>query len=214
MQTTQELDRQPSPAARPHPLTFHGGLLWMASWETNGIYAIDPQSWEVRREFESPAQPFGISGYGDGLLVVISHGDDDDRYLYKLSPESGFDLNSKTPCPDFTGSHLATQGSTIYLGQMHYRRILMLKPDITIERAIALPTACGGLGFGPGGRFYMISADDEFDRLEFGTLDIGKDAPQFERIRPMPEEARSLAYDGARWWTCLRELNEIASFNA
>ena len=162
MQTTQELDRRPSPAARPHPLTFQGGLLWMASWETNGIYGIDPQSWEVRHEFESPGQPFGISGYGEGLLVVISHGDDDDRYLYKLSPERGFDLNSKTPCPDLTGSHLAAQGATVYLGQMHYRRILVLKPDMTIERTIALPTRCGGLGFGPGGGFYIISADEEF----------------------------------------------------
>ncbi|MGA9419407.1 MAG: hypothetical protein WBV40_09675 [Candidatus Cybelea sp.] len=214
MQTTQELDRRPSPAARPHPLKFQGGLLWMASWETNGIYGIDPQSWEVRHEFESPGQPFGISGYGEGLLVVISHGDDDDRYLYKLSPERGFDLNSKTPCPDLTGSHLATQGATVYLGQMHYRRILVLKPDMTIERTIALPTRCGGLGFGPGGGFYIISADEEFEHLEFGTLDITKEAPPLQSIRPLPEEARSLAFDGARWWTCLRELNEIASFNA
>jgi hypothetical protein len=214
MQTAQELDRRPSPAARPHPLTFHGGLLWMASWDTHRIYAIDPQSWEVRQEFEAPGQAFGISGYCEALLVVISHGDDDDRYLYKLLPEQGFDLSSKTPCPDLTGSHLTTRASTIFLGQMHYRRILVLKRDMTIERTIALPTACGGLSFGPGGRFYMISADDEFEDLHFGTLDITKDAPQFESIRALPEEARSLANDGTRWWTCLRDLNEIASFSA
>ncbi len=84
---------------------------------------------------------------------------------------------------------------------------------MTIEREIALPTRCGGFGFGPDGRFYMISADEEFEDLKFGTLDISQSAPSFEAIGAMPEEARSLVYDGSRWWTSLRDANEIASFN-
>jgi hypothetical protein len=214
MQTTQELNRRPSPATRPHPLAVAGGLLWMGSWDTDRIYAIDPQSWSVRHEIEAPGKPYGLTAYGDELRVVVAHGEDDDRYLYRLSPDRGFDLGSKTPCPDLTGSYLAADGSTIYLGQMTFRRILVLKPDATVEREIALPTRCAGLGFGPGSRFFMISGDAELEHLNFGTLDISKSEPQFEGMRPLPDEARSLAYDGASWWTSLRDANEIASFAA
>ncbi|MBV8532083.1 MAG: hypothetical protein JO104_12265 [Candidatus Eremiobacteraeota bacterium] len=212
MQTTQELNRRPSPATRPQPLAFREGLMWMGSWDTDRIYAIDPQSWSVHHEIAAPGRPYGIIPYGDDLVVVVAHGEEDDRYLYHCSPERGFDLGSKTPCPDLTGSFIAAQGSTIYLGQMHYRRILALKSDATVEREIALPTRCAGFGFGPGGRFYMISGDMELEHLSFGTLDIATDTPQFEGIRTLPDEARSLAYDGSQWWTCLRDLNEIASF--
>ncbi len=129
-------------------------------------------------------------------------------------PETGFDLNSKTPCPDLTGSYLACAGSTIYLGQMTLGRIVALNPDATVVRVIPLPTRCAGLSFGPGGRFFMISGDDELEHLQFGRLDITQGTPQFESIRPVSDESRSLAYDGSTWWTCLRDTNEIASFRA
>jgi hypothetical protein len=211
MQTTEKLARRPSPATRPQPLTYLNDALWMGSWDTDRIYAIDPRTWNVSREIEAPGKPYGIVAVGNELRVVVAH-DDDDRYLYRLEPDSGFDLNSKTACPDLTGSYLAAAGSTIYLGQMTLRRIVALKPDATVERVIALPTRCAGLGFGPGGRFFMISGDDELEHLQFGTLDISQSDPQFESIRPLPDEARSLAFDGSVWWTCLRDANEIASF--
>ncbi len=212
MQTSEKLDRRPSPATRPHPLAYLDGNLWMGSWDTDRIYAIDPRSWSVRREIEAPGKPYGITAVGNELRVVVALGADDDRYLYRVAPEAGFHLSSKTPCPDLTGSFLAAAGSTTYLGQMTFRRIMVLKPDATVEREIALPTRCGGLSFGPGGRFFMISGDDELEHLQFGTLDIAQSEPKFESIRPLPDEARSLAFDGSRWWTCLRDANEIASF--
>jgi hypothetical protein len=211
MQTTENLQRRPSPATRPHPIASLDGTLWVGSWDTDRIYAIDPRTWEVRREIEAPGRPYGIAAVGKELRVVVALGDDD-RYLYRLAPDTGFDLNSKTECPDLTGSFLAAAGSAIYLGQMTFRRILALKPDATVERVITLPTRCAGLSFGPDGRFFMISGDDELEHLRFGTLDITRSEPQFESIRSLPDEARSLAYDGSAWWTCLRDANEIASF--
>lgn len=212
MQTAQELHRRPAPATRPHPLAYLGGLLWMGSWDTDRIYSIDPLTWRVCDEFEAPGKPYGMSAFGGHLLVVVAHGEEDDRYLYRLVPDDGFDLGSKKACPDLTGSFLATTGESIYLGQMTLRRILVLKPDGTVERAVPLPTRCAGFGFGPGGRFHMISGDDELEHLRFGRLDISKDDPQFEAVRSLPDEARSLVYDGSRWWTSLRDTNEIASF--
>jgi hypothetical protein len=211
MQTARELNRRPAPANRPFGLALSDGLLWNGSWDTDRLYAIDRQTWQVRKEIEAPGRPYGIVALMDELRVVVAHGEEDDRYLYRVR-DGAFDLASKTPCPDLTGSFMTVRNSTIYLGQMHYRRILEMKPDYTIEREIALPTRSAGFAFGPDGRFYMISADDEFENLRFGTLDVTQDAPQFESIAPMPEEARYLLHDGSRWWTSLRDANEVATF--
>jgi hypothetical protein len=211
MQTTQELKGRPAPAHRPFGLAITGVTLWSGSWDTDRLYAIDTQDWQVRKEIEAPGRPYGIVTLGDELRVVVAHGEEDDRYLYRVR-DGAFDLGSKTPCPDLTGSFMTVRGSEIYLGQMHYRRILQLTPDYEIQREIALPTRSAGFSFGPDGRFYMISADDEFENLQFGTLDVTQDNPQFESIRPLPEAARYLLHDGAQWWTSLRDENQIATF--
>jgi hypothetical protein len=215
MQTTSELNRRPSPANRPFALTKFEGSIWMGSWDTDRLYVMDPQTLQVRNEVEGPGRPYGMAAVGDELRAVVAHehGDEDDRYLYRVR-NGAYDLASKTPCPDLTGSFMTARGATIYLGQMHYQRILEMNSDYTIRREIALPTRCAGFAFGPDGRFYMISADAEFENLKFGTLDVTQDRPQFESIRPLPDEARYLLHDGSVWWTSLRDLNEIATFTS
>lgn len=211
MQTTSELNRRPSPANRPFGLAEHEGNLWMGSWETDLVYVMNPQTLQVRNEIQSPGRPYGMAAVGGELRVVVAHGEEDDRYFYRVC-DGAFDLKSKTPCPDLTGSFMTARGSIIYLGQMHYQRILEMNADYAIRRQIALPTRCAGFAFGGDGRFYMISADDEFENLKFGTLDVAQDQPQFDVIRPLPDEARYLLYDGSTWWTSLRDANEIATF--
>lgn len=183
----------------------------MGSWDTDRLYVMDPQTLEVRKEIESPGRPYGIAVVGGELCIVVAHGEEDDRYLYRVR-DGAFDLSSKTPCLDLTGSFMTARDSTIYLGQMHYQRILEMDPDYTIRRQIALPTRCAGFAFGADERFYMISADDEFENLRFGTLDVTQDQPQFDAIRLLPDEARYLLHDGSTWWTSLRDANEIATF--
>lgn len=212
MQATLDIQQFPSPAAQPHPLAYANGGLWIGSWETDRLYLLDPQTRKVRAEIAAPGKPFGIAAAGDDLHVVISDGPDDDRYLYRVTAAGGFDLDSKTPCPDLTGSYMAYDGSTLYLGQMTLRRILALGADGSVKREIPLPTRCAGIGFGPDGRLYMISGDSELEHLKFGTLDITQAQPAFSEIASLSDEARSLTYDGSRWWTCLRDLNELASF--
>ncbi len=186
--------------------------LMMGSWETERVYVVDPRTLQVSREIQAPGRPYGIAPVAGELCVVVAHGEEDDRYFYRVR-DGAFDLTSKTPCPDLTGSFLTTRGATIYLGQMHYRRILEMSADYAIRREITLPTRSAGFAFGPDGRFYMISADDEFENLNFGTIDITQDRPPFEMLHPMPEEARYLLHDGATWWTSLRDANEIATFH-
>jgi hypothetical protein len=190
---------------------MYDGTLWMGSWETNRVYAIDPATWRVTAEFEAPGTPFGLARLGDELRAVISLGDDDDRYLFRFKPGSGFDLDSKTACPEMTGSHLAVHGNTLFLGQMHNRRILVMDGDYAISREIALPTRSGGFGFA-GDTLHFISADDEFEKLQFGTLDVSQQAPPFVPLADLELDVRSLAFDGEAWWTSHREANEIVAF--
>ena len=205
-----ELARRPSPAPRIQPLALHEGLLWTGSWETNHVYGIDPKSWTVKEDVAAPGQPFGIAPLDGALHVVVSlGGDEDDRYLFRFVPGRGFDASSQTPCPDMTGSHVASDGRQLFLGQMHNRRILTLDARYQITSEIPLPTSCGGFGFGPGGALFMISADDEFENLELATLDLdGK----MTALAPLENGFRSLAYDGSVWYTSDREAGYILSF--
>jgi hypothetical protein len=212
MNDVRELQRHAAPGGRPQPLAMHQGALWNGCWDTRELYAIQIQPWSVGESVAAPGTPYGIASFGGELRVVVSLGDDDDRYLYRFVPGSGFDEASKTPCPDFTGSHLASDGTTLYLGQMGNRRILALDGNLQIQREIALPTRCGGFAFGPGGTLYMISADEEFENLQLATLDVSLDDPQAVAVATIPFDARGLAFDGKVWWTCHREANEIVSF--
>ena len=99
MQSVRELERQPSPAPRPQPLAFYGKTLWMGSWDTNHLYAIDPHTWRVLEEVAAPGKPYGLAALGAELRVVVSIGEEDDRYLYRFVPGQGFDPESKTACP-------------------------------------------------------------------------------------------------------------------
>ncbi len=211
MQDVKEQVRRPSPASRPQPLTFDGTSLWMGSWDTDHIYQIDPKNGAVLQEIAAPGKPYGLAVLDKELRVVVSIGDDDDRYFYRFIPGTGFDLASKTACPDLTGSHLACDGNLLYLGQMHYRRVLIMGPDGTIQRQVPLPSRIGGMGF-RSGTLYVISADEEFESLHFATLDAQSEKAEITEIATIPFDARSLAFDGQVWWTSHREASQIVSF--
>ncbi|MBV8116540.1 MAG: hypothetical protein JOZ01_01105 [Candidatus Eremiobacteraeota bacterium] len=207
------LSRHASPGGRPQPLAFLNGTLWAGAWETDALYAIDPQTWKVREQVAAPGRPYGLATLQNELRVVVSLGEDDDRYLVRFIPGRGFDDASKMPCPEFTGSHLASDGSTLYLTQQGLRRIVTLDAQAAIQREFALPTRCGGIAFGPNGDLYMIAADADFDNLDFAKLDVDGEKPEATHIAKVDPDARGLAFDGSSWWTSYREAGEITAFN-
>jgi hypothetical protein len=213
MQTVKELARHASPGGRPQPLAFHEGTLWVGCWDTSKLYAIEPKTWAVLDAVDAPGKPYGLASFGGEMRTVISVGDDDDRYFFRFVPGQGFDAGSKTACPEQTGSHLATDGTTLYLTQMGLQKILAFDASGSVIREIALPSRCAGIGYGAGA-FHMITADDEFEDLKFATLDVSVSAPAAVQIAAMAADARSLAFDGTSWWTNYRELSEVVSFAA
>jgi outer membrane protein assembly factor BamB len=211
MQTVKEIARFPSPGGRPQPLAFHEGNLWVGCWETSHLYALDSKTGAVVDQVETPGLPYGLADFGGALRVVISLDEQDDRYLFTFLPGRGLDMESKIACPEMTGSHLTSDGKTLYLLQMSNRRILALDASASVQRTITLPSACAGICSTPGA-FYVMPTEDDFDTLQFATLDIASNDPRFTPLATVPPEARALAFDGTAWWTSLREENQIVSF--
>ncbi len=58
----------------------------------------------------------------------------------------------------------------------------------------------------------MITADEEFEDLQFATLDVSVDQPIPVPLGQISAEARGLAFGGTAWWTSHREINEIVAF--
>jgi len=211
MQNVKEVSRQASPGGRPQPLAFYGGQLWVGSWETDKLYAIDTKNWKVVDEIAPPGRPYGLATFGDALSVVVAL-DDDDRYLFRFRPGHGFD--NKVACPDVTGSHLASDGSTLYLCQQGKRRILALDARGGVQREIALAVRCGGFAFDGSGNSFMLTADEEFENLEFARADLQQSVAATEPIASVPFDGRALTFDGSMWWTSDREEGQIVAFTA
>lgn len=211
--TIHEVRRQPAPAGRCQPLAVFDGLLWTGSWDTDRIYGIDTSTWSVSQDVAAPGKPYGIAALNGALHVVVSDGgEEDDRFLYRFVPREGFVADSKTPCPQMTGSHIASDGTRLYLGQAHERRIVTLDADYKITDTFPLSTRTGGFAFGPGNECYFIAADADFDNLTFGTLALKAGNSSFTAIAPFDAGFRSLAYDGSVWYTSNREGGEIVTF--
>ncbi len=219
MENVVELLRLPSPAPRPHALAFDGERLWMGSVETSRIYSIDRSTWTARDEGVTPGaragskagKPWGMTVVGDDLRVCYGINDDDDRVIRKFVPGHGFH-GQPIPCPDGTGSQLSFDGDRLFLSQFYNGRIMAIADDGTVGTVIEVGRQIVGHVV-VGGRFYVITADDESDAVYFLTrVDARGPAPVIEDIASVPFAARSLAFDGEHFWTSHREADRIVSF--
>jgi hypothetical protein len=116
------------------------------------------------------------------------------------------------PCPDATGSQLSYDGDSLFLSQFYNGRIIAIADDGTVGTVIELGRQIVGHAV-VGGRFYVITADDEHDEAYYLTrVDARGRMPLIEDIARVPFAARSLAFDGERFWTSHREADEIVAF--
>ncbi|HTV91288.1 MAG TPA: hypothetical protein VMG98_01080 [Verrucomicrobiae bacterium] len=207
----KELLRLPSPAPLPLGLVCDGDTLWMASRETERIYAIDTRKWTVGEESQAPGGPFGMTMVGDEIRVVIGLGEkQNDRYIYRFIPGHGF-KSDRVACPDLTGAHVAFDGDTLFLSQAHYRKILALDAQGNVVREIPLARTPVGMTIADG-VFYLITGDEEFENLEFWKVDAHNETPEITVLASIPFDARGLAYDGTKFWTSHRDDNQIVAF--
>ncbi len=136
-----EKRRHASPAVTPQALGWDDkkNVLWMGSRDLRRIYAIDAESWAVVEEREAPGIPWAAVAINGEVRFTIGEGADDDRYVYRYTPEDGF--SKMFACPEFTGSYLSEQPNENW-------RIARLDPQQEtpkIEDIAVVPFACRSL---------------------------------------------------------------------
>jgi hypothetical protein len=211
MNDIKEIVRHKSPAPRPQSLAWDGSSLWMGSLETKRIYEVNVSGWKVVREAAAPGSPWGMTAIGNEFRVICGE-TDDDRFIRRYVPATGFDPDYRIPCPDNTGSQLGYDGRRLHLSQWYPRKVLTLGADGSVERVINVPHGICGQVF-VGGLIFLATTDDEKSDNYFLTrVDPVAAVPVIEDLARIPFAARALAFDGKRFWTNHREQHEMVSF--
>ena len=190
-----------------------GTDIWVASSETNRLYGLRGNTGAVFEEAEAPGMPIGMVVTGDALHMVTSE-TDNSRFIRRYIFGHGF-KSEATPCPDDTGSFLAYDGDNLFLSQRFNLRILELDGQKTVQRTIAAPRQICGMVIVNGRFFLMTTAGpDEPDDYRVMRLDARKSEPEVTEIARVPFLARSLAWDGTKFWTNARDENALVAFSA
>ena len=210
-----ELMRYASPVQGPQGLAWDGETMWLTSAGNGRVYAIDPQTWSVQREFVPPAEALGMTYTGSEFRLILAPGIDepdlerDHRYVYSFSPDVGF--AECFVCPDNSGSFLAYANGTLYLSQAWDKKIIELDEGGAAVREVQLERRPVGMTI-VDGAFFLVTVDDEWGDGRFDRLGIDDDAPSLQALRALPFKPRSVAFDGERFWTADRNDHALVSF--
>ncbi|HEV3156730.1 MAG TPA: hypothetical protein VGZ00_05230 [Candidatus Baltobacteraceae bacterium] len=211
LDSIDELQRLPSPAPAPQALAGDGATLWIGSRETKRIYGIDSHSGVVFEEAVAPGVPYGAVVTGDALRIVSAEGPDDDRFIRRYVIGHGFKNSELLTCPDNTGSYIGFDGESLYLSQFYVRRILQLDAKAAIVREIPVSAQIAGFVF-VNSLIYVIRGDENTCNWRLARIDPRRPNEVPVDLAKIPFQARSLTFDGTRFWTNHREANTIVAF--
>jgi hypothetical protein len=210
--TIIERGRFRSPAPAPQALAWNGNKLWMGSRDLRRIYLIDPKEWKVLEEKEPPGIPWAAVATNGMLRFTIGEGPNDDRYIRRFTPGTGFSEQDKIACPEFTGSYLSYDGENLYLSQWYKHRILKLDAGGNISRVIEIGAEVSGHAFVDGTIYVLRGTEQNGESWTIARLNPRDENPDVKDIAVVPFACRSLTFDGANFWSNHRAANEIVSF--
>lgn len=202
----------PAPAPTPQALAWHANALWIGSRDARRVYNVDPATWTVTQEMAAPGIPWAAVSTGDALRFTVGEGADDDRYVRHFTPEGGFADAGRFACPEVTGSYLSYDGEHLYLSQWYHQRILKLDAAGNILRVIAVGAEICGHTFVDGTIYLLRGTEAGEERWHIARLDPQQETPVVEDLARVPFPCRSLAYDGAQFWTNHRAAGQTVAF--
>ena len=206
-----ELKRLQSPAVTPQALAWDGKHLWLGSRDLRRIYKIDTNPWKVVQEMDAPGIPWAAVAMNGELRFTIGEGAEDDRYVYRYTPDAGF--SKLFACPDFTGSYLSFDGEHLYLSQWYKERILKFDAAGEVIRKIDIDAEICGHTFVDGMIYVLRGQEHPNEDWRIAVLDPREKTPAVKDLARVPFASRSLTFDGANFWSNHRAENEIVSFN-
>ncbi len=207
-----EKSRLSSPATTPQALAWdsRNKKLWLGSRDLCRIYAIDPRNGTVLKEQEAPGIPWAAVALDGELRVTIGEGANDDRYIYRYTPEEGF--SKMFACPDLTGSYLSFDGKNLYLSQWYKKRVLKFDNSGCVIREIAVGAEICGHTFADRLLYVLRGQERPNENWRIGRLNLEEETPGVEDIAVIPFACRSLTFDGALFWSNYRAKDTIISF--
>jgi sugar lactone lactonase YvrE len=207
-----EKRRFPSPAVAPQALAWDRKrhVLWMGSRDLRRIYAIDPQNGTVLKEQEAPGIPWAAVALNGELRFTIGESADDDRYIYRYTPQSGF--SKMFACPEFTGSYLSFDGKNLYLSQWYKKRVLMFDEEGNVIRGIDVGAEICGHTFADDSLYVLRGQEHPNEDWRIARLDPQQETPEIHDIAVVPFACRSLTFDGELFWSNYRAQDSIISF--
>jgi hypothetical protein len=208
----EELGRIPSPCPAPIGLAWDGTDLWVASDDTQRLYGVRSNTGAVFEETTVPGDAVGITVTGDALRVLVAD-KDNSRTIRRYVFGHGFKASDIIACPDDTGSFLAYDGDNLFLSQRSLKRILELDGEGKVKRTIDVPWQITGMVVVHGCFYLMTTPDQHSEEHRLVRVDARKDTPQITELASVPFIARSIAWDGSKFWTNDRDKNAIVAFS-
>ena len=206
----EELRRLPAPATKPQALACGLGRMWLSSRANRTIYELDPERWTVLREYDAPGTTYGLTVAGSELRAVVGE-EDDDRYLRRFIPGQGF-VAERTGLPDDTGSYLGYSDGRLYLTQWYEQKLLFIDDRAQVGKVFDAPhQICGCAAV--NGSVFLLTTDDE-ETYDYFITRVDVSGPKLTAIdvAHVPFHGRSLGWDGEKFWTNLREADQVIAF--
>jgi outer membrane protein assembly factor BamB len=208
--TITERGRFPSPAPAPQALAWDGNKLWMGSRDLRRIYAIDSENGTVLKQQEAPGIPWAAVALNGELRFTIGEDPDDDRYVYRYTPEQGF--SKIFACPDFTGSYLSFDGNNLYLSQWYKKRVLKFDDKGNVIREIDVGGEICGHTFANGSLYVLRGQEQPNEDWRIARVNLQEETSDPEDIAVVPFACRSLTFDGELFWSNYRAKDTIIPF--
>jgi hypothetical protein len=208
-----EKRRISSPATTPQALAWDARkkILWMGSRDLHQIYAINPENGIAFKEEEAPGIPWAAVALNGELRFTIGEGADDDRYIYRYTPEVGF--SKMFACPDFTGSYLSFDGNDLYLSQWYKNRVLKFDGNGNVIREIDVGAEICGHTFANGVLYVLRGHEQPDEHWRIARVHLEAEKPEVQDIAVVPFACRSLTFDGELFWSNYRAKDKIISFS-
>ena len=215
MQEIRNIRRRASPAVTPQALAWDGNSLWLSSRDLGTLYQVDPEQWKIVEELDPPGIVWAAVFTNDGWRFTLGKGLNDDRYVYRYTATEGF--KKLFACPDFAGSYLSFDGENCYLSQWYKGQIHQFDDSGKILRTLELGEEICGHTF-VDRTLYVLRGREHKDvpnkteEWRMARLDMHAETPRLEEVAPIPFAARSLTFDGEKFWSNHRAANETISF--
>ena len=206
-----ELTRRAAPAVTPQALACEGEHLWLSSRDLGSYYKVSAATLDVVEEIDPPGLVWASVLTNDGWRLTIGKGLNDDRYVYRYTPEGGF--VRLFACPEFAGSYLSFDGDSLYLSRWYKGQIHRLDDSGTISRTIDISAEISGQTYANGMLYVLRGTEQNGESWTIARVDLREQTPAVTDLAAVPFACRSLAFDGERFWTNHRAADEVVSFS-